>query len=257
MRRLDGRVAIVTGAARGIGRAIAQRLAAEGAAVVVADVDDAGAEVSSMIERNGGRAAFAPTDVTRDEHVRRMVDEALERFGRLDVLVNNAGIGTFVPFAELTPDLWDRIHSVNLRAVYRCAQVALPALVSRRGVILNVASQSGLVGQAMNEAYCASKGGVVLLTRSLARELGPRGVRVNCVAPGWIGGPNVETFIEMDAAGRNVSTEVVRGEIEGRIPLGLIPPQDDIANTVVFFASPWARVVTGQTLDVNGGEWIG
>ncbi len=93
--------------------------------------------------------------------------------------------------------------------------------------------------------------------KTMAVELGPSRVRVNCVAPGWIGGPNVETFIRMDSEARNVAPEVVRGEIEARIPLNLIPPQDDIANSVVFFASPWSRVITGQTLDVNGGEWIG
>ena len=245
MRRLDGRVAIVTGAAKGIGRAIAERLASEGAAVVVADVDDAGAEVVSTIERTGGRAAFAPTDVTRDEHVRRMVDEALDRFGRLDVLVNNAGIGTFVPFAELTPDLWDRIQSVNLRAVYRCAQVALPALVSRRGVILNVASQSGLVGQAMNEAYCASKGGVVLLTRSLARELGPRGVRVNCVCPGGVETQMLTSFLRVAGA---------RAEnFAQQIPLRRVAAPAEVAAVAAFLVSDDASFVTGVALPVDGG----
>ena len=105
--------------------------------------------------------------------------------------------------------------------------------------------------------YSSSKAAVQTAAKTMAVELGPSGVRVNCVAPGWIGGPNVETFIQMDSDARSVAPDVVRGEIEARIPLGLIPPQDDIANSVVFFASPWSRVITGQTLDVNGGEWIG
>jgi len=111
--------------------------------------------------------------------------------------------------------------------------------------------------RALEGGYSASKAAIQTAAKTMAVELGPQHVRVNCVAPGWIGGPNVETFIQMDAAGRNVSPDVVRGEIEARIPLEIIPPQDDIANSVVFFASPWSRVVTGQTLDVNGGEWIG
>src|SRR5262249_19777341 len=170
----------------GIGRAIALRLASEGSAVVVVDVMASGAGVVAEIERAGGQAVFVSADVTRDDDLRRAIDAAVGRYRRLDIPVDNAGIGTYVPFSELTPELWDRIHAVNLRAVYRSCQLALPALVSRRGVIVNLASQSGLVGQPMNEAYCASKGGVVLLTRSLAREVGPQGVRVNCVCPGGV-----------------------------------------------------------------------
>jgi NAD(P)-dependent dehydrogenase (short-subunit alcohol dehydrogenase family) len=245
MRRLEGRAAVVTGAANGIGRAIAERLAADGAAVLVADVAEDGADVARAIERAGGRAAFAPTDVTRDEHVRRMVDDALARFGRLDVLVNNAGVGTYVPFDELTPETWDRIHAVNLRAVYRCSQVALPALVSRRGVILNVASQSGLVGQPMNEAYCASKGGVVLLTRSLARELGPRGVRVNCVCPGGVETAMLRGFLDVVGA--------TPAQAAQQIPLRRMATPAEVAAVAAFLVSDDASYVTGAAVPVDGG----
>jgi len=245
MARLDGRVAIVTGGANGIGRAVAERLARDGASVVVADLAAAGDDVAAGIEQAGGSAAFVATDVTRDDDLRRMIDAAVARFGRLDVLVNNAGVGACVPFAQLTPETWDRVHAVNLRAVYRACQLALPALVSRRGVIVNVASQSGLVGQAMNEAYCASKGGVVLLTRSLARELGPQGVRVNCVCPGGVETAMLDGFLE--------SIGAAPGDVAQHVPLRRFAEPAEVASVVSFLVSDDASYVTGAAIPVDGG----
>jgi NAD(P)-dependent dehydrogenase (short-subunit alcohol dehydrogenase family) len=245
MRRLEGRVAIVTGAAQGIGRASVERFAHEGATTVLADVDPAGAAVADAITAAGGRAAFVRTDVTRDDELEALVGSAVERFGRIDVLFNNAGIGCYVPFDRLAPSEWDRIHAVNLRAVYRACQIALPHLRAVRGVILNTASQSGLEGQAMNAAYCASKAGVVLLTRSLAREYGPDGVRVNCLCPGGVDTALLRGFL--DAVGAPAA-RVAEG-----VPLRRFARPDEIAAAAAFLVSDDASYVTGVALPIDGG----
>jgi NAD(P)-dependent dehydrogenase (short-subunit alcohol dehydrogenase family) len=245
MQRLAGRVAIVTGAGRGIGRGIAERLASEGAAVVVADLTREGAAVADAIRAAGGRAAFAQVDVTRDDDLGCMIAVATDELGGLDVLVNNAGVGTYVPFASLEPAEWDRMHAVNLRAVYRSCQLALPHLLRSRGVVCNIASQSGLRGQAMNEAYCASKGGVVLFTRSLALELAPQGVRVNCVCPGGVDTPMLRGFLDVGG--------VPIDRIADSLPLRRVGTPADIAAAVAFLVSDDAGFITGEAFPVDGG----
>ncbi|HLY37572.1 MAG TPA: glucose 1-dehydrogenase [Candidatus Binatia bacterium] len=246
MTRLAGRAAIVTGAASGIGRAIAERFAAEGAAVLVADVQrDAGDAVATAIRAGGGQGEFAATDVTSETDVRAMVDAAVARFGRLDILVNNAGIGRFVPFEQLESGEWDRIFAVNLRAAYLACRAAVPHLKrSGHGAILNLSSQSGLQGQPMNEAYCASKAGVILFTRSLARELAPDGVRVNCICPG-----GTETAL-LRAFRRTITTVE---SAPASPPLGRFARPEEIAAAALFLVSDDASYVTGVALPVDGG----
>ena len=261
---LEGKVAIVSGVGPGLGQANARALAREGATVVLAARNaDYLAEVQAGIEADGGRALAVPTNLVEPEQVAALVARTVETYSRLDILVNNAfRMDVMQPFEAVDLVKWRKIFEVNVWGALGLTQACVPHLATAAAEhgdasIVFIISMSMRKIRALEGGYSASKAAIQTAAKTMAVELGPQGVRVNCVAPGWIGGPNVETFIQMDSAGRNVSPDVVRGEIEDRIPLGVIPPQDDIANAVVFFASPWSRVVTGQTLDVNGGEWIG
>jgi NAD(P)-dependent dehydrogenase (short-subunit alcohol dehydrogenase family) len=260
---LDDKVAIVSGVGPGLGQANAHALAREGATVVLAARNaEYLAQVQQEIEDRGGRALAVPTNIVDPEQVGRLVQRTADEFGQLDILVNNAfRMDTFKQFDEVDFTHWRKIFEVNVWGALGLTQACVPLLseaAEKRGAasIVFIISMSMRKIRTHEGGYAASKAAVHTAARTMAVELGPVGIRVNCVAPGWIGGPNVETFIQMDSFSRGIPPEEVRAEIESRIPLGIIPPQDDIANSVVFFASPWSRVITGQTLDVNGGEWI-
>jgi len=260
---LQGKVVIVSGVGPGLGQAIARALAREGATVVLAARNsDYLAQIRADIEGDGGRAIAVPTNLVEPDQISALVTRTVDECGHLDVLVNNAfRMDVMQPFETVDLLKWRKIFEVNVWGALGLTQVCLPHLkdaAAQRGdaSIVFIISMSMRKIRQLEGGYSASKAAVQTAAKTMAVELGPSGIRVNCVAPGWIGGPNVETFIQMDSQSRNVPSEVVRGEIEARIPLGRIPPQDDIAHSVVFFASPWSRVITGQTLDVNGGEWI-
>lgn len=261
---LDGKVAIVSGVGPGLGQANAHALAREGATVVLAARNrDYLEQVRSEIQAAGGRADAVPTNLVDRAQVEALVATAVERHGRLDVLVNNAfRMDRGQPFEQADLDQWRKVFDVNLWGSLALTQAAVPHL-ARAAAQHGDASVVFILSMSMRKirpnegGYATSKGALHTAVQTLALELGPRRVRVNAVAPGWIAGPNVETFIEWESRARGVPAAEVRAEITARIPLGEIPPQDDIANSVVFFASPWSRVITGQTLDVNGGEWFG
>jgi NAD(P)-dependent dehydrogenase (short-subunit alcohol dehydrogenase family) len=261
---LDGKVAIVSGVGPGLGQANAHALAREGATVVLAARNaDYLAEVAQDIEARGGRALVAPTNLVDAEQVGALVARTVETFGRLDILVNNAfRMDVFQPFDTVDLVKWRKIFDVNMWGTLGLTQAAIPHLrkaAAEHGdaSIVFIISMSMRKIRPLEGGYSSSKSAVQTAAKTMALELGPSGIRVNCVAPGWIGGPNVEMFLDMEASARGISRDDVRAEIEANIPLGEIPPQDDIANAVVFFASPWSRVITGQTLDVNGGEFFG
>lgn len=247
MSSFEGRVAVVTGAAHGIGRATALAFGREGAAVVVSDHGEAGEAVAEEIRAGGGQAGFVLADVSRAEDVERLIREAEARFGRIDCLFNNAGIeGEQAPTAETSLENWDRVIAVNLSGVFYGMKYAIPALLrAGGGAIVNNASVAGLVGFAGAAAYTASKGGVVQLTRSAALEYATRGIRVNCVCPGVIDTPMVERVIQGNAA--------VRDALSSMQPLGRMGTPEEIAETVLFLCSDAASFITGGVFPVDGG----
>lgn len=251
--RLANRVAVVTGGASGIGRAVAELFANEGAAVVVADLSDSGASVAEGIRTDGGQAVFERADVTDAGDCRRVVERARQEFGGLHVVVNAAGIIRRATVLELDEAGWDRVMEVNAKSVFLLSKCALPTLTAAGGgVIVNVASGWGLVGGPRAAAYCASKGAVVLLTKAMAIDHGPQKIRVNCVCPGDTDTPMLRS--EARQLGRDEASFV--SEAAAR-PLGRVGTPAEIAQAVLFLSSDAASFMTGAALVVDGGGLAG
>ncbi len=243
-----GKVALVTGGASGIGRAVARRLALGGASVLVADRDEVGGQGTiDLIASDGGIAHVRAVDVTDADEVAAMVDDAVATYGRLDIAVNNAGTsGTYAPLAEQTLDDWNRTLAVNLTSMFLSMQAEIPALLDAGGgSIVNTASGAGLMGFAHLPAYVASKHGVVGLTKSVALEFARTGVRVNAVCPGSVRTPMLEGF-----AGGDEATLENMGRMQ---PIGRLGTSDEIAEAIAWLCSDAASFVTGVALPVDGG----
>jgi NAD(P)-dependent dehydrogenase (short-subunit alcohol dehydrogenase family) len=248
--RLTDQQALVTGAAHGIGFATAAALAEAGAGVCLADIDEpAAAAAAAQLTAAGHAATAARLDVTDGEAARRVVDEIVARSGRLDALVNNAGVAARSPSESYEREAWERVVAVNLTGSFLMAQAAARVMLPRRtGCIINVSSIMGLVGNGLypNPAYHASKGGLVNLTRALAIEWAPQQVRVNAVAPCFVATPLTEKLLADPA---------MRAQIISRTPLGRLATAAEVAAAILFLASPAAAMVTGHVLAVDGG-WL-
>jgi 2-deoxy-D-gluconate 3-dehydrogenase len=246
---LHGKVAVVTGASRGIGRGIALGLAAAGADLVLAarsadELEAAGQEVENL----GVQSLAVPTDVADLESLVALFERTTERFGGVDILVNNAGVGRRSDFLDITPEMWDYVHDINLRSVCFAMQHGIRSMLERGyGRVINIASLTTYIGMPGNSIYGASKGGVGQLTKAVATEMAPSGVTVNAIAPG---------FIHTDINDRMYQKPEFNAWVRSRIPMGEWGAPEDIAGTAVYLASPASAYVTGQIIPVDGG-WLG
>lgn len=253
-RRLEGQVAIVTGAAQGIGKALAQRLYLEGCKLAITDINVKALQETALSLPE----VFAlKVDVTEEDEVNEMVHAVIERYGKLDIMIANAGILIAKPVVEFPADQWKKIIDVNLYGYFLCAKAAAKVMIpNKRGNIIQINSKSGKKGSYKNSAYAASKFGGIGLTQSLALELAEYGIRVNAICPGnlmdsplW-----VDSLSHQYASNQNVTVEAVRAKYAAQVPLGRTCSFEDVANMMVFLASEEASYITGQSMNVAGGQ---
>jgi len=243
--KLKDKIAIVTGAARGIGQAIALRLAKEGASVVAVDRNESDTVVK--IKKDGGEAIFIKTDLTKKENIKNMVKDTLDKYRTIDILVNNACLTVAKPITEATEDDWNVVHDIGLRGTWLVTQAVVPTMMKNKsGKIVNIGSLAGIRAFANQSIYCAIKGGVVNMTRELAIELAPYGINVNVINPGVIDTP---LFVDQ---GNPLQGEFLANIIK-QIPIGRVGQPDDIAGVAAFLASPDSDYMTGALLSVDGG----
>jgi len=243
--RLKDKVAIITGGSSGIGRASCLLFAREGARVVVSDImDESGEEVVRLIKNDGGRGTYVHCDVRKEDQAKSLIAEAVDRYGRLDVLYNNAGIGMVKLLPEMTEQEWDRVFDVNVKGAFFCSKYAIPQMKKQGGgAIVNTASNWGLIAYPHWPAYCASKGAVVMLTKALATDHAPDNIRVNCVCPGNIDTPLLRAGM------------AAQGSVEEAIKtMGRIAKPEEVANLALFLASDEASYITGAAMVIDNGE---
>jgi 3-oxoacyl-[acyl-carrier protein] reductase len=242
-----GQVAIVTGGARGIGRAIVERLAQRGVGLAIADLNsDEANEAAAELRAVGVKAMGIKLDVSKSEDVKKVFEDICKEFNRIDILVNNAGITKDGLLLRMKEEDWDSVMDINLKSVFLCSREAIREMSQRRyGRIVNITSVAAFMGNPGQANYSASKAGIVGLTKTMAREYASRGITVNAVAPGFI-----------KTAMTDVLPEKVKEEVKKQIPLGVFGLVEDVANAVVFLASPDSRYITGQVIHVNGGMYM-
>ncbi len=254
---LSGQTAIVTGGSVGIGRGIVERLAEAGANVMVVDIDEQeGQKLAQSLQNTQGKVAFVRADVRKIDEIEQAIQKTVNQFGGLNILVNNAGVFPFSPLQHVTPELWDRVQGINLRGAFFFAQKAAAQMAKQGqgGAIINVASIDAFHPTGSLVPYDSSKGGMVMMTKSLALELGKQNIRVNGIAPGGIATPGASagsaaTFAQMTPE----QIQEMMTSFTARIPLGRQGQPDDIATVALFLASDAARYITGDTIIVDGG----
>ncbi len=253
--RLQDKVAIITGAASGIGRATAILFAREGAKVAVVDINaEEGRTTTASINEQTGEAIFIQADLSQSKDAQRVVDETVQEYGRVDVLHNNAGILIFGNVVDCTEEEWDQIMAVNLKSAFLLSKYAIPEMIKiEGGSIVNTASVGGIVGAENASAYAASKGGMIQLTRSMALDYGPKNIRVNCICPGSTETPMLRHVWQVEGQSLGKGVDAMRElYLHGR-PLRMIGTPEDMANAALYLASDESRFVTGICLVVDGG----
>ncbi len=248
--RVKGKVSIITGAAMGIGKTTAQLFGREGAKLVIADYDsEKGNEIEKTLTNMGYETIFIKTDVRIAVEIQEMVKTTMERFGRIDVLINNAGAAQVVPVTELTEDNWNRVIDTNLKGVYLCCKYTIPEMIKGgSGCIINMASVLGLVGRVRASAYNAAKAGVILLTKNMALDYALYNIRVNAVCPGFVETEMVKKYIENSEDPQKTYEQLVQLH-----PIGRIAKPEEIAHGILFLASDESSFVTGSSLVIDGG----
>ncbi len=248
-KRFESKVVLISGATSGIGEAAAKRFASEGARVVcIGRNTQRGTALVAQIKKGSGEALFVAADVTDRSQVESAVRRAVDEYGQIDVLFNNAGVELISGCAEMTEEQWDNVVDTNLKSAFLLSKYCLPWLRKSQGVIINNGSELGLVGAPNYTAYCASKGGIVLFTKALALECAESKIRVNCVCPGA-----TETGMLKREVAHYLDDQAVRKSIIENIPIRRIASPEEIANTIAFLASEEAKYVTGAVLSVDGG----
>lgn len=248
--KLNQRVAVITGAGSGIGRAMALAFAHEGAFILAGDLNGAAAEeTASLVIGNGGKCRAYTVDVTVPEQVNGMMDAAIRAYGRIDILCNNAGIGSTTDVVDCEPDEWDRVMAVNVRSVYLGCKYVVPHMLEQgSGVIVNTASVAGMIGLPKRAVYSASKGAVIALTKQVAIEYVEQGIRVNCVCPGTVDSPWVGRLLAESG-----DVQAARAALTARQPIGRLGTPEEVAAAALYLASDDAAFITGTELVIDGG----
>ena len=257
--KLDNQVAIIVGSARGIGEAIAHTFSREGARIVLVDLEKMKPQldgVAQTITEKGGQVVALTADCTDDAQVKRIVDETVRRFGKIDILVNSAGLrGPLVPVQEISEQEWDAVHAVNLKAVFLCCRAVLKIMLQQKsGSIVSISGTAGKEGMALRGALCAAKWGLLGLTQTIAKEAGPYGIRANVICPGGMDEPDLRVMYAERAKGLGLEFSELEKSILELTPLRKYATHDEVAKAALFLASSDSSHTTGESLNVSGGR---